>query len=270
VDTSQIASGANWEAEKMIENEARSRVRHGLLSTMVLASSLLLAACSGEQEEQANDNKKLSFANHTANRNANRDDSGGNANRALPELAPIEPKVAIEVPPPPVLPATKPFIAFSAGHAATNLIKVGEAFPAATLPDTAGQRQELSKLFGQRLTVIVFWQFEHAYAESLLAELPLSVVKPHGAFGVSAIGVNVRDDAQAISRFAQEKAIAFPLLLDTDQTVYAKLATGRIPRVYLLDANGKVLWFDIEYSESTRRELENAIRWHLQDNNDSA
>ena len=33
----------------------------------------------------------------------------------------------------------------------------------------------------------------------------------------------------------------------------------RMPRVYVLDADGKIVWFDIEYSQSTQRELKQAI-----------
>jgi hypothetical protein len=33
--------------------------------------------------------------------------------------------------------------------------------------------------------------------------------------------------------------------------------------VYLLDPAGKVLWFDIEYSTGSRRDLERAIRFVL-------
>ena len=37
------------------------------------------------------------------------------------------------------------------------------------------------------------------------------------------------------------------------------LGEGRGPRVYVLDASGKVAWFDIEYSLSTHRELHAAL-----------
>jgi len=154
MDTSRIASGSNWKSEKMFEIEARSRVRKVSFSTFLVACSLLLAACSGDKEEQAKGKKKLTFTNHTSKRhNSNKSgfSENGIAKGARAQLVPMEPKVAIKVPPAPVLPATKPVVVFSAGHAATNLIKLGDVFPAATLPNTAGQQHELSGLFGQRL-----------------------------------------------------------------------------------------------------------------------
>ena len=45
----------------------------------------------------------------------------------------------------------------------------------------------------------------------------------------------------------------------------APLGEGRWPRVYVLDAEGKIVWFDIEYSVSTRRELRAAVESLLAD-----
>jgi len=32
-----------------------------------------------------------------------------------------------------------------------------------------------------------------------------------------------------------------------------------LPWTFVLDANGKIVWFDLEYSLSTRRELQQAL-----------
>jgi len=52
-------------------------------------------------------------------------------------------------------------------------------------------------------------------------------------------------------------------LLDADGSAMAKVGLEKLPRTYLLDAQGKILWFDIEYSRSTRRELLEAVRFVL-------
>jgi hypothetical protein len=41
------------------------------------------------------------------------------------------------------------------------------------------------------------------------------------------------------------------------------VASEKLPRTYLLDASGKILWFDIEYSRTTRQQLLSAIRFSL-------
>ena len=55
----------------------------------------------------------------------------------------------------------------------------------------------------------------------------------------------------------------FPNLLDDKGVALGAVATRKLPRTYLLDASGKILWFDIEYSNTTRRELREAIQFVL-------
>ena len=53
----------------------------------------------------------------------------------------------------------------------------------------------------------------------------------------------------------------FPVLLDPKGAYFAQLAKDRrMPRTYLIDANGRILWFDVEYSRFTRRDLVQSIR----------
>jgi hypothetical protein len=42
------------------------------------------------------------------------------------------------------------------------------------------------------------------------------------------------------------------------------VATEHLPRTYLLDAEGRILWFDLEYSRATARELINALHFFLE------
>jgi hypothetical protein len=48
--------------------------------------------------------------------------------------------------------------------------------------------------------------------------------------------------------------------MDFDGAYFAKVATGTLPRIYVLDSHGKVLWFDLGYSTSTRDKLKQTIR----------
>ena len=58
-------------------------------------------------------------------------------------------------------------------------------------------------------------------------------------------------------------------LVDADRAYFRQVATEKLPRTYLLDRNGKILWFDLEYSRSMRRELQNAIQYYLRDSEPS-
>ena len=40
---------------------------------------------------------------------------------------------------------------------------------------------------------------------------------------------------------------------------WPKSARTPLPRIYVLDAQRRIAWFDIEYSEATRRELQQTL-----------
>ena len=48
-------------------------------------------------------------------------------------------------------------------------------------------------------------------------------------------------------------------LLDANQKYFAQLACRKLPRTYLLDAQGKILRLDLEYLRATGYDLRNAL-----------
>lgn len=158
-------------------------------------------------------------------------------------------------------PATIPVVALSKAHAALCKVKVGDAMPNIELPALAdGKPVKLSSLFGEKATVVVFWSGDRRMAREQLADMGPEVVAPFGKAGVAVVGIAVGMPA-ADARAALEAAGAeFPNLLDAEGKAFALVGSVKLPRTYLLDAKGKILWFDIEYSLGTRRELNQALR----------
>lgn len=168
-------------------------------------------------------------------------------------------KVLPEPPPAPKMPEVK----LPAAMAQTCLVKVGDAIPEAKLADLDGKQVGIHSLLGSKLTVVLFWQAENMYATQAMEYLEADVVKPFGEKGVRVIGVSVKDPPDAARKAVEEAGANYVNLLDPEGTYFAKVATDRFPRVYLLDPAGKVLWYDIEYSTSSRRDLERAIQFVL-------
>lgn len=185
---------------------------------------------------------------------------------AVPTPGPNEPKaakVALSVPePPPYI--FDPQVLMSQQDADSCLVKVGEPFPVGELSDLEGQQRSLKELFGEKLTVIVFWANENRLGREQIQRLEAETVVPFANTGLSVIAINISDPPDQIGDLLPaDSTTGFTMLLDTDAALYSKVATRRHPRTYLLDATGNVLWFDIEYSRSTARELANAIHVYL-------
>ena len=156
-----------------------------------------------------------------------------------------------------------PKVLLSNAEIATCLVGVGDPMPAITLPDLAGKAQPLAQLLGERLTVVAFWRDSNPYAMAELADLGPDVAQHFGRRGVRVVAIDESDSPDQVRQIVQKLGLKFPVLLDAKGEALAKVATRKLPRTYLLDATGKIVWFDIEYSRSTRRDLHQAIQFLL-------
>ena len=155
-----------------------------------------------------------------------------------------------------------PKVNLTKDDAATCLVKVGDAMPEGQLPRPDGTEFPLRSLFGNKATVVLFWSSANPYARQALRRLGGDVFGPFGDKGVGVVAIDVKDSPEVARKTASELAAtksANALLLDPDGAYFAKVATEKLPRVYLLDPTGKILWFDIEYSGVTRANLQLAI-----------
>lgn len=167
-------------------------------------------------------------------------------------------------------PPPKPVIAkvmLDDKSAATCLVRIGERLPEGQLPDLKGKSHSILSLRGKKLSVVFFWTAENPYSLQGLQDLDLDVAQKYGDRGVAVIAINQKDKPEAVRKAVTEAEAKYPQLLDEKGEYFAKVAKERLPRVYLVDADGKILWFDLEYSTSTRRDLIQGIKAVLGDDN---
>ncbi len=133
--------------------------------------------------------------------------------------------------------------------------------PDITLPQLGGNAEaKLSSFAGKSATVVVFWAGDRRMAREQLADMGPEIVQPFGKAGVSVVGIAVGAEAPAVQDAVTAAKADFPQLVDTDAKAFAQVGSEKLPRTYVLDPQGKILWFDIEYSLGTRRELQQVLR----------
>lgn len=162
----------------------------------------------------------------------------------------------VEPPPPPTIPK----VVLDDALKATCLVWVDDAMPPGQLPDLEGNLHPIKDLFGKKLTVVVFWTKGNLYALQELQDLGKDVVEPYSDKGVAVVAVNVGDPPEQVRQALQLTGAAVPVLLDTDGAYFGTVATEKIPRTYVCGADGKILWFDPDYSEATSRNMIQTIR----------
>jgi peroxiredoxin len=160
------------------------------------------------------------------------------------------------------LSAEIPPVVLSKAHAELCRVKVGDLMPEIELPlfGREDEPKQLANLFGDKATVVVFWKSDRRMALEQLWDLGPDVVRPFGEHGVAVIGIAVNESPASAQSALEATGGTFPNLLDGDGRAFAQVGSEKLPRTYLLDAEGKILWFDIEYSLTTRRELHQALR----------
>jgi peroxiredoxin len=158
---------------------------------------------------------------------------------------------------------TMPRVSLSDAHAETCRVRVGDALPRFQLVDLEGRKQSWESLLGAKLTVVVFWNSGQPVALEELTDLSPNTLDRFSDNGLAVVGINTGDDPQWARELVKRAGARFVNLSDRDGNALQQVASGRIPRTYLIDASGTILWLDLEYSRTTRRDLAQAIRYVL-------
>jgi peroxiredoxin len=181
-----------------------------------------------------------------------------------------EPKKT-EKPKPLTPPETMPKVELSKNQAATCLVKARDAFPEGQLPDLAGKPQNLADLYGKRLTVVFLWSngktdYTRSAMDVALGDLQLDFQDKYQKDDLRVVGINVGGTPEGAKPQIEKSGVKFPVLLDPKEDFLHKVASATkeipqvdLPRVYLLDAAGHVLWFDIDFTYISRHDLKEAI-----------
>ncbi len=148
-----------------------------------------------------------------------------------------------------------PEVFLTSEHSAMCRVRVGDQLPAISLPKQGGGQAELASLQGKKATVVLFWHEDPWMSETALQDIGNDVT---ASDDVSVIGIAVKPSTDVDAKRKEVEA-TFPQLLDGDGKVFNQVGMTKMPRVYVLDGSGKIVWFDIEYSESTHRELKQTL-----------
>jgi len=161
-----------------------------------------------------------------------------------------------------------PEIAVPEQDRAGNLVRLHETLPETELPDLEDQRRPLSDLYGKRATVVFFWTGGDTpegarEAISTLQKLKGDYSHPSLKKAVRIITVNEGDDPRAVrvqlSNAWMKADDQFVVLSDAEETLLATVAAGELPRAYLLDEDGRIVWLSQGFSTETRRDLRQAV-----------
>lgn len=149
-------------------------------------------------------------------------------------------------------------------------VSQGEKMPDFALRDLEGEEHTLSSVLKQKLTVVFFWNAGEKEPRSFEEEQSFNALKyleynsQNQSDDVHFVFLNVGQNSDAIRKALEAREVKIPVLMDMEKTLYNKIATGILPRIYLLDKQGRILWFDVGFQyPKTYNDLKSAIRFVL-------
>lgn len=156
--------------------------------------------------------------------------------------------------------ATIPSVELTASHAALCKVKVGDSLSLADLPQLDGAQANFADLMGDKATVVAIWHGDGPMTRMALGDLQRDVVAKLGDQGIAVVGIAVGESPESTKKILQQAEASFTNLLDAKRATLDVVGNDRLPRIYVLDSQGTIQWFDIEYSNATRRELNQTLQ----------
>jgi len=141
----------------------------------------------------------------------------------------------------------------------SDKIKTGDAMPAFTIVRDDGQQISSSAYAGKVLLITMFATWCPS-CQLELAEIEKSLWPRFNTVQGFTLLVIGREHSDAeLTEYNQIKGFTFPLYPDKDRTIFDLFAVQFIPRTYLINKEGRIIYMTTGYNEEEFRQLERMI-----------
>ncbi len=141
--------------------------------------------------------------------------------------------------------------------AKTTLIHAGDMAPDFTVEMLDGGKVTLSELQGKP-TLLIFWATWCPPCRLELSKLQEHIIDRYGD-KINVLPISRGEERAKVEGYISKMGYTFAVGLDGDQSIYRQYATNYIPRCFVIDANGKVLYSGVGYDETVAKEVEQNI-----------
>ena len=142
----------------------------------------------------------------------------------------------------------------AAEAAAATLAGEGAEAPDFTVEMIDGSKVALSELRG-KVVLLNFWATWCPPCRAELSHVQQQVIDRFAGEEFVFLPISRGEERAAVEAFRAKTGYAFPMGLDTDETIYKRYATRFIPRNFLIDRTGRVVKATVGYDDEEFAEL---------------
>lgn len=150
-----------------------------------------------------------------------------------------------------------------AGEGAATLAGEGAEAPDFTVEMIDGSKVALSELRG-KVVLLNFWATWCPPCREELSHVQQQVIDRFAGEEFVFLPISRGEERAAVEAFRAKTGYAFPMGLDTDETIYKRYATRFIPRNFLIDRTGRVVKATVGYDDEEFAELLRAADAEIQ------
>lgn len=141
--------------------------------------------------------------------------------------------------------------------AAATLIFAGDKAPDFSVQMLDGSSQTLYDTKGKP-TLLIFWATWCSPCREELAHLQEGVIDIYGD-SIRVLPISRGEKREVVEGFIANMGYTFNVGLDPDQKAYNKYALNFIPRCFVIEADGNVLYSGVGYDEAVAAEVRDAL-----------
>ena len=129
---------------------------------------------------------------------------------------------------------------------ATTLINKGDKAPDFTVEMVNGEKITLSKLKG-KVVLINFWASWCPPCRQELTHVQKEIIDHFKGQDFVFLPISRGEKKDVVMAFREKQGYTFPMGLDPKQEIYKKYASNYIPRNFVVDKNGKVIYVSVGF-----------------------